>query len=178
MRDKLLLPTCADCECQLYFEGRSPQRRNGVLMKPGERYCLGAKKAVRFTAKDPTRYPPTWCPRRKTPCELRIYGFKSIRDEYLHDLLCRDLGRSISPRASHYCVEAECTTELTPKRFWDSLKDHFLSELLPIQIHTHWIVEIDDGLKPVCFYKTEFGFEIAAFFDSARARENTKEDDI
>jgi len=147
-------------------------------MKPGERYCLCKKKAVHFKAKDPKKHPPTWCPRRKSPCEVRVYGFKSFRDEYLYDLLCRDLGRDVSPSASNYCVEEECTTDLTPKRFWDGLEDHFFSELLPVQVHTHWIVEIDDGLKPVCFYNTEEGFKIVPFFDTSRARENTKEDDI
>ena len=38
-------------------------------------------------------------------------------------------------------------------------------------------IEIDDGLKPVCFYKTENGLVIAPTFDKAKARADKKEDD-
>ena len=177
MRDKVLLPTCSGCPHFCYFDERLPRKQYGVLMKPGERYCLGKKKAIHFTAKDPKTYPPPWCPKRKSPCEVRVYGFKSPRDWYLHETLCQDLGKELSPEPSRYCLERECTTELTPKRFWDSLEDRFYTELLPVQIQTHWVVEIDDGIKPVCFYKTDSGFEIAMFFDTAKARKNRKEED-
>lgn len=177
MRSEVTSPTCLGCSCHMIFSERYPIKLNGILMKPGERYCLGKKKAVRFTARDPKMYPPAWCPKRKSPCEVRVYGFKSTRDWYLHDLLCRDLGMEISPQPSHYCVEYECTTELTPKRFWEELNHHFASELLPVTVQTHWIVEIDDGLKPVCFIKTEGGFETVPFFDTAKARANKKEEE-
>ena len=176
MREKIKIPTCSGCSAYLLFGEHLPKNQYGVLLKPGERYCLGKKKAVHFSAKDPKVYPPKWCPKRKTPCEVRVYGFKSVRDWALHNALCRDLGRNISPSASIYCVEEECTTELTPKQFWDGLEEQLYSDLLPVRVYNHWIIEIDDGLKPVCFYKTEAGFEIAPFFDTARARENRKEE--
>ena len=176
MKNEVQLPTCLACPCHVLFVERYPIKQNGVLMKPGERYCLGKKKAVRFTAKDPKKYPPSWCPKRKSPCELRVYGFKSTQDWYLHDKLCRDLGKAISPQPSHYCVEHEGTTELTPRQFWEELEEHFISELLQVPVQTYWIVEIDDGLKPVCFYKTENGVEIVPFFDTAKARANRKEE--
>lgn len=177
MRSEVTSPTCLGCSCHVIFSECYPIKLNGILMKPGERYCLGKKKAVRFTARDPKMYPPAWCPKRKSPCEVRVYGFKSTRDWYLHDLLCRDLGMEISPQPSHYYVEYECTTELTTKWFWEELNHHFASELLPVTVQTHWIVEIDDGLKPVCFIKTEGGFETVPFFDTAKARENKKEEE-
>ena len=176
MRDKVLLPTCMECPCYLLFDERFAIKRNGILMKPGERYCLGKKKAVRFTPKDPKKYPPSWCPKRKSPCEVRVYGFKSTRDWYLHERLCRDLGKELSPDASRYCVEQECTTELTPQRFWDGLEEKCVSELLPVTVYEHNVIEIDDGLKPVCFYKTETSLVIVPYFDTARARANRKED--
>jgi hypothetical protein len=83
----------------------------------------------------------------------------------------------ISPQPSHYCVEHEGTTELTPRHFWEELEEHYISELLQVPVQTHWIVEIDDGLKPVCFYKTEKGCEIVPFFDTAKARANKKEEE-
>ena len=152
-------------------------KRNGVLMKPGERYCLGKKRAVRFSNQDPKKAVPAWCPKRKSPCELRIYGFKSTRDWLLHEMLCRDLKKDISPEAARYCVEQESFTEMTPKRFWDGLEEKLLSELLPVTVLTHWVIEIDDGIKPVCFYKTDSGLKITSCFDTAKARANKKEDE-
>jgi len=177
MRERLMLPTCSGCPAHLLFDECLPQKQYGILMKPGVWYCLGGKKPIRFAPKDPKVYPPKWCPKRKCPCEVRVYSIKSIQEWYLHDRLCRDLGRDISPSASNYCVEKECFTELTPKQFWDSLENQFFSDLLPVEIRTHWVVEIDDGIKPVCFYKTKNGFEIAPFFDTARARKNRKEEE-
>ena len=147
-------------------------------MKPGERYCLGKKKAVHFTAKDPKRYVPAWCPKRKSPCEVRVYGFKSVRDWYFHNRLCRDLGMDILPEATRYCVEQETSTELTPKRFWEALEEKTLSELLPVTVSKYGLIEIDDGLRPVCFYMKENGPVIAPYFDTVRARANKKEEDI
>lgn len=177
MRDSILLPTCLGCSAHLLFDERLPKKQNGVLMKPGDRYCLGAKKPIRFGRKDPKMYPPKWCPKRKSPCEVRVYCFRSAREWHLHDMLCRDLGQAVLPGAWNYCVAGECTTDLTPKRFWESLEDQAVSDLLPIRVDTYWVVEIDDGLKPVCFYRTETGFEIVPFFDTNRARKNEKERD-
>ena len=177
MRSKLLLPTCAGCECFLLFDGRLLQKRNGALLRPGNRYCLGGKKAIPFKSGDPKKYPPAWCPKRKVPCEVRVYGFKSTRDWYLHNRLRSDLGKEALPEAFRYCLEGEFTTELTPKQFWEKRKEKSLSELLPVTVFDHWVIEIDDGLKPVCFYKTEKGLEIVPYFDTARARANRKEED-
>lgn len=63
------------------------------------------------------------------------------------------------------------------KQFWDSLEERLYSDLLPVRVYNHWIIEIDDGLRPVCFYKTETGFEIVPIFDTAKARRNKKEQD-
>ena len=171
------LPTCTDCPFYLHFGERIPRKQNGVLMKPGERYCLGRKKAIHFSAKDPKKYPPAWCPKRKSPCEVRVYGFKSTRDWYFHNRLCLYLGKNILPDAARYCVEQEIKTELTPKRFWEALEDKFLSELLPVTVSNYGVIEIDDGLKPICFYKTENNLMIAPCFDTVRARANKKEED-
>ena len=177
MRAEIPIPTCLACPAYLLFEARYAVKQNGVLMKLGERYCLFKKRAVRFRSNDPKSLPPSWCPKRKSPCEVRVYGFKSTEDWYLHEMLCRDLGKERQPLAHNYCVEEELTTDLTPKQFWDGQKDHFLSELLPATVLSHWVIEIDDGLKPVCFYKTENGLVIAPTFDTAKARVNKKEDD-
>jgi hypothetical protein len=37
-------------------------------------------------------------------------------------------------------------------------------------------VEIDDGIRPVCFYKTGHGYQVVWNFDTAAARKNVRED--
>ena len=39
------------------------------------------------------------------------------------------------------------------------------------------VVEIDDGLKPYCFYRVESGFCPAPYFNTVTARNNTMEED-
>ena len=177
MRDKVTLPTCLDCPSYLFYSERWAAKQNGVLMKTGERYCLAKKKAVRFSKRDPKRNIPAWCPKRKSPCELRVYGFKSTRDWLLHEMLCRDLEQDLAPEASRYCVEQVGFTELTPKALWDGLENELLSELFPVTVLPHWVIEIDDGIKPICFYKTDGGLKIVPRFDTAKARANRKEDE-
>ena len=176
MKDRITLPTCVGCPHYLCFEERLPKKQYGVLMKPGERYCLGQKRAMHFKPKDPKRRPPAWCPKRKSPCEVRIYAFKSTEDWYLHEMLCRDLGKDLMPEASRYYVEQELTIDMTPKQFWESLEEKLLSELLPITVYEHSVIEIDDGIKPVCFYKAGDGLQIIPYFDTARAQANKQEE--
>ena len=169
-------PTCFGCEHQLSYGGNFPQRRNGVMMHAGETFCLGAKKAIRFRRSDPKMHIPDWCPRQKMPHELRIYSFKSQNDWGLHDMLCRSLGQDVSPEAWRYALEAELTTELSAAEFWKRCDLEPWEELLPVAVHQHQVVEIDDGIKPVCFYSTEHGYEHAPYFDTAVAHKNKKED--
>lgn len=170
MRDKLILPTCSSCDGELFFTERYSKKQNGVLMKPGERYCIAGKKARKFSKSDPKKYPPAWCPKCKSPCEVRVYGFKSDLDWMLHERLCKDLGKELLPEPYRYKVEQEFTADLTPKQFWDRVEEEPLSSILPVSVLTHWVVEIDDGIKPAFFYKTSNGFAIAWCFNPDAAR--------
>ena len=49
--------------------------------------------------------------------------------------------------------------------------------LLGTLVHRHYVVEIDDGLKPAFFYKTAGGYRYEPFFDGNRARSNTLEEE-
>ena len=57
-------PGCIGCEAHLDF-GLS-------------RYCAGFKNKKRrkaFRKSDPAYKAPKWCPKRKEPCEYRIYSY-------------------------------------------------------------------------------------------------------
>ena len=66
-------PTCADCPHNLQYMERLPIKKKSVTMHLGERFCVAGKRARKFKRSDPKTYVPSWCPRLKAPCELRIY---------------------------------------------------------------------------------------------------------
>ena len=173
------LPTCAGCPHDLYFCERIARHQYGVTMHPGEHFCTGGKRARKFKSSDPKVKVPEWCPKRKTPCELRVYEFENADAWYLHKMLCRDLKKEIDPSGYDYAVAYEGYTEVTPKAFWEHCNDD--RELLGVEIHRLNVVEIDDGLSPRCFFKADSGYRVLALFNTAAARRNprrkkTKED--
>ena len=169
-------PGCGGCPDNLYFWNDTPQKYPGTMLQPGEHYCTGGKKPRRFRSKDPKRKVPSWCPRRKNPCELRVYGFKSNRDRALHTLFDRDDSCQHGPQERRYAVVRETHTDLTPAEFWKRIKNECVEDLLRVEVQLNWVIEIDDGLKPVCFYRTEDGYIIVPYFDTAAARKNELEE--
>jgi hypothetical protein len=49
-------------------------------------------------------------------------------------------------------------------------------ELLHVPVNQYDVVEIDDGIQPVFFFKTGHGYKLAPFFNATAARKNHKED--
>lgn len=95
-------PTCADCPHNLQYMERLPIKKKGVTMHLGERFCVAGKRARKFKRSDPKTYVPSWCPRLKAPCELRIYGFKNQREWRMHRSMRAYLGEDTSPSAFRY----------------------------------------------------------------------------
>lgn len=170
---ELRKPTCAGCESYLHYMDTIPMKKRGVMMHLGDRFCMGGKKVRRFGRGD---HVPDWCPKRKTPCEVRIYGFKSVEAWVLHEELCRRMDMEIAPSAFQYALEHELHTDLTPQKFAKQCNYEPDAETLGVAVHRHYVVEIDDGLKPAFFYKTEKGYELLPLFDAETARKNIKED--
>ena len=79
------------------------------------------------------------------------------------------------PTASRYAVEYEGTTKLTPRKFWLNLTTRKDTELLGREVRVKSVVEIDDGLAPCFFFKTEEGYTRCRSFDAERARTNRME---
>ena len=171
MRDRLPQPTCASCEHNYYHDKRTSELKRGVRLQPFEHYCLGCKRPRLFRGRDPKHKIPLWCPRRKNPCELRVYGFKSADEWYLHEQLCKSFGKEIPPMSSRYAVRHEQKIELSAYDFWRRCETEPESGLLPEPVALHEIVEIDDGIKQHFFYKTKRGFRIVYGFKPVGADE-------
>ena len=176
MRDGPRKPICSGCPHDLYYSGAIPQKAMGVTMHPDERFCTGGKKARRFKRSDPKIFVPDWCPKRKTPCELRIYTFKSSNDWWLHRRLEKDLGKSFPPEGRSCALVQKRTTELTPREFWKRLEAEPWQDVLGVHLEPYSVVEIDDGLKPAFFYYVDGGFTLLYSFNTEAARKNKKED--
>ena len=172
-RERIPTPVCANCNRYLRFLEDRPRKQHGVMMSPGERFCLGSKRVRRYRHSDPKIYVPSWCPRRKTPCELRVYAFKNQNEAAMHHFLSLALGHPISPMAGSYAVEHDLTTILTPKEFWNGCYHHKSdAELVGTVVHQYYIVEVDDGIQPVCFYKVDGKYQILYGFNTEKARKN------
>lgn len=168
--------TCTMCPHRFQHMDFYPKKVGGITMHQGEQFCLGAKKPRKFRGRDPKVNVPTWCPKRKMPHELRIYGFKSTRDWYFHQEECNCVGKDVLPSGWRYAVEYELHTDLSAQDFWKGLRTQTATSLLGAVVHRHHVVEIDDGVKPVFFYCTDKGFQVLHFFNADEARKNRKEE--
>ena len=159
---------CSRCPHRLTYLTREPRREGGVTLQFGQQYCTAGKRYRIFGKKDPKVYPPSWCPKLKTPCEFRIYDFKDADTWYLHNLLKRDA----PPDGRQCAVRLSGTVDLTPSAFFSMLKGKTASELLSTVVKPGEIVEIDDGLSSSCFYLTLNGAKYLPYWDAARAQKN------
>ena len=175
---KLTRPTCGSCPHHLLCRNIEASGRNKGRMIPGERYCMACKRPRRFRRSDPKLYVPHWCPRRKSPCEVRIYCFKSMADFFLHDQLSCELGNPIRPEGRRYAVEYRLRTDLSPQEYWKRCNRESDTELLGTVVHRYHVVEIDDGLIPAYFYKAGDHYEIVRDFDAGAAQNDCEEDAI
>lgn len=169
-------PSCRDCSCCYEYKDIVPTKKLGVNMHFGERFCTATKRAKRFGKRDPKNAVPAWYPKRKTPCELRVYCFKSTADWAMHTSMVQSVPTLSLPPAHRYAVEFDLHTQLTPLEFWKRCDSESDGHLLNVTVHRYHVVEIDDGLKPTFFYKTESGYQILPLFHAEIARNNRRED--
>lgn len=167
--------TCRNCPERYYHAIPASQKSKGLMMHFGESYCTLPKRAMQLTDHDLLKCAPVWCPKRKRPNELRIYYFRNPETYMLDSMLHQDLAFTPLPMASRYAVEYEGTTKLSPREFWLSLLTQKDTELLGQSVKVKSVVEIDDGLAPCFFFKTEEGYTRCRSFDAERARANRME---
>lgn len=167
-------PRCADCPYYGCYNEPVPRKVQGAFLGIGSRYCTGGRRIKVFKSRDPKVYVPTWCPRRKSPTELRVYCFKDSAAWLLRYLLERD-GVHNSPSGHEYAVRYEGHAELTARDFYKLIQEKSITEVSGIQVQTGEIIEIDDGLKPYYFHVVDYGVNVLPYFDGDRARKNKPE---
>ena len=167
--------TCRNCPERYYHAILASQKSKGLMMHFGESYCTLPKRARHLKGHDMSRRAPEWCQKRKVPNELRIYYYRNPETYMLDNVLHQDMVFTPLPTASRYAVEYEGTTKLTPRKFWLNLTTRKDTELLGREVRVKSVVEIDDGLAPCFFFKTEEGYTRCRSFDAERARTNRME---
>lgn len=167
--------TCRNCPERYYHAIPASQKSKGLMMHFGESYCTLPKRARHLKGHDMSRRAPEWCQKRKVPNELRIYYYRNPETYMLDNVLHQDMVFTPLPTASRYAVEYEGTTKLTPRKFWLNLTTQKDAELLGRSVKVKSVVEIDDGLAPCFFFKTEEGYTRCRGFDAERARTNRME---
>lgn len=160
-------PGCIGCEAHLDF-GLS-------------RYCAGFKDKKRrkaFRKSDPLIKAPKWCPKRKIPCEYRIYSYVNEQAAAMGQFF-DDVGRSgeiAFPMAHRYRLRAEGKTGTSPAAFFEQANS--LDETPPLEnevIAKGDVVEIDTGLAQFFFYcAASYDFR-PAFFDAKRVCRTAEE---
>ena len=171
-------PSCAGCPYDLHFGEAIPKKQFGVMMHCGEHFCTGGKRARRFKRSDPKIAAPQWCPKRKSPCEVRSYSLKSIRDRQMFLCLSADPNDPLYISEYRYALASSTKIELTPQEFWSRCQNEPGTELLDVDIPLYSVVEIDDGLAPSFFYRTVEGFRIVSHFNTAKAMKNRMEESV
>ena len=162
-------PGCIGCEAHLVY---GPSR-----------YCAGFKNKKRrkaFRKSDPAYKAPKWCPKRKEPCEYRIYSYADERAAVMaHMFEEGSIGDKdiVFPSAFRYRLRAEGRTGLSPKAFYEQANAEDASSLLSDEnIQTGDVVEIDTGLAQFFFYcVTPHDFRMA-FFDVRRIKTGRMDD--
>lgn len=173
--ERVPVPACWRCDKYYHYCETVTKYQHGVTMYLGDRFCLAGKRARKFRARDPKQKPPAWCPKRKTPCELRVYRFLDEETRQMQTFFAGLRGSDLAPTKSAYGVCFEGTTEWTPRRFWEICNQYGAELKLPVAVEPFDVVEIDDGLQPVCFYRTYAGFRLLHKydFDTKDARKRT-----
>ncbi|MCI9166339.1 MAG: hypothetical protein HFF64_10145 [Oscillospiraceae bacterium] len=60
--------------------------------------------------------------------------------------------KTICPHSFHYVPRAELPLGMTARQFFDSTQEGPLDGILPEQVDSGEVIEIDDGLQPYYFY--------------------------
>lgn len=174
-RKKIRRFCCRDCpDCFTYGES-VPKKVRGALLKSGGRYCRGGNKTREFKRSDPKVYPPSWCPKLKSPAEFRVYAYKDTDAWYIHHKM-RLQGLLGTPCGFEFAVRAKGHTALSAHSFWAEVKHKSASEVLGVTVHSGEVIEIDDGLRP-CFFHAEDGeVKVLTYFQRDKALANKYEE--
>jgi len=162
---------CIECPYHKTHNSFEPIKIDGRSFNCGDQYCIGGKKAKRFRPSDPKVYPPTWCPRRKSPIEYRVYAYKDRRKLLMHQWYESE-GLIDTPYGSQFFLRTEGNTNYNASAFQKEIEHRHPSDILGIPIHDCEVIEIDDGLEPYYFHVTKKGIQVLFRFNANEAKQN------
>lgn len=150
------LPRCQGQACYMENRQSEPVKVSSHTLRPGERACLGCRRPVKFSRRDPRRTVPDWCPHQLSRPKWTLYGYSdyyqiTYENHYRGDkLLDRPIER-------WYQVLAEGDTCLCARDFWREHRENGCSVklLLDVSIKAGQMLIIDDGVTPRAFYQSD-----------------------
>lgn len=148
---KVRQPKCTFCPYYHRHAEAYGKKLKGVYLRPTSRYCTGGKRPKVFKTRDPKERVPAWCPRRISPCAVRIYHYKSPNAELLQYLL-QQRGMNPIVSATDYAVCYESHANISAGEIQNEVSCLNLSERLGVPLHPCEVLEIDDGLHPYFFH--------------------------
>ena len=170
--------TCRNCPERYYHAIPAPQKSKELMMHFGESYCTLPKRVRHLKSRDLNRRAPESGARSgkcRTRCGSTITVYRNPETYMMDSMLHQDFAFTPLPTASRYAMAYEGTSTLSPREFWLKLLTQKDTELLGIEVKAKSAVEIDDGLAPCFFFKTEEGYTRCQCFDADRARTNCME---
>lgn len=148
---KVRQPKCTFCPYYHRHAEAYGKKLKGVYLRPTSRYCTGGKRPKVFKTRDPKERIPAWCPRRLSPCIVRVYHYKNPETVFLQNLL-HPSGSVPIISATNYAVCYETRVDITAAEFQKEISILNLSERLGFSLHHDEVLELDDGLHPYFFH--------------------------
>lgn len=163
-------PSCLECEFFKRYHDPLSKRTHGVTLRMGDQYCTGGKKYSLIKGKGNTV--GDRCPKVKRPPELRVYCFKDHTAWYLHDMLVDRFGTEKDYTNPHnYALRYKGSSPVSAWEFAQLLDEGQDLPDLGTAVTNYEVVEIDDGITPYFFYKTDGSYK-AILFDRDVAKKN------
>ena len=139
---KVRQPKCIFCPHHHRHTEACGKKLKGVYLRPTSRYCTGGKRPKVFKTRDPKERIPAWCPRRLSPCIVRVYHYKNPETVFLQNLL-HPSGSVPVISATNYAVCYETRVDITAAEFQKEISILNLSERLGFSLHHDEVLELD-----------------------------------
>ena len=123
-------------------------------------YCTGkGKNSRRLKKKDRGAFPPDWCPRYIDPPKLRIYS--PVGKKHALDRFDKSTWYTPNPSPQQYRLRLEMDSPISAFNLyesitgllqWRSVRLEDVCELAGTEVEDEDVLELDDGIRPICFY--------------------------
>lgn len=155
MKKQIPRPRCQGQPCYVENTQEEPLTVGALVLKKGDRACLGRRQPTQFARRTPRRTVPGWCPRLLKMPRWRLYDlvadYRRVYEEHYKGVKALD-----QPMEGWYTLCREGDMELTARDFWREVTEENMSVklLLGFLMKPGQMLVIDDGVEPRAFYQT------------------------